>query len=83
MTLASQERERLRDANATLLNELDAVNGHREELVDDLTAMRSSESWKIGRALTWPLRVILRRRPQHTDTRSSEKAGEDAGSSSD
>ncbi len=36
VTLASQERERLRDANATLLNELDAVNGHREELVGTL-----------------------------------------------
>ena len=83
VTLASQERERLRDTNATLLNELDAVNGHREELVGDLTAMRGSESWKIGRALTWPVRLILRRRPHHTDDRISENAGEDESSSSD
>ena len=82
VTLASQEREALRDANATLLDELDAINGHRQELVADLTAMRGSESWKIGRTLTWPVR-LLRRRPHPTDNRNSENAEEDESSSSD
>ncbi len=55
------ERERLREANDLLLAELAAVNRHREQLVAELSATRESESWKLGRVLTWPVRVGLRR----------------------
>lgn len=58
---AVDERARLRTANAALLEELYAVNRHREELATDLNAIFASESWKLGRALSWPLRILLRR----------------------
>ncbi|HZT54468.1 MAG TPA: hypothetical protein VE995_08810, partial [Gaiellaceae bacterium] len=70
-----EERERLVEANEALLVELEAVNRHRERLVSELEAVnrhrealvfelsetRRSESWRIGRALTWIVRVGLRR----------------------
>jgi GT2 family glycosyltransferase len=96
LTMVSQDRDRVRDANAALLQELQAVNRHREELVDDLqavnrhreelvddlTAIWGSESWKIGRVLTWPARLV-RRRPHRADNRNSENAADDERSSSD
>ena len=62
-----EERERLREANAALLEELNAVNRHREELVADLNAIWNSESWKLGRAVTWPVRFVLRRQTRVRD----------------
>jgi hypothetical protein len=58
--MSAEERNRLRESNGALLEELHAVNQHRAELVRDITSMRESESWRIGRVLTWPARLLRR-----------------------
>ena len=62
-----EERQRLHEANAALLEELNAVNRHREELVANLNEIWNSESWKLGRAVTWPVRFALRREMRGRD----------------
>lgn len=62
-----EDRLQLRAANDALLTELAAVNRHRAELLGYLSSIWSCESWKIGRALTWPVRA-LRRRPADPGT---------------
>jgi hypothetical protein len=42
--------------------ELEQLRAHRDEVLADHLAVMSSESWRLGYALTWPLRV-LRRNP--------------------
>jgi chromosome segregation ATPase len=64
--MTSKERKRLDAANADLLHELTTVNEHREELVGDINAICGSESWRIGRAVTWPLRAVFRRKNEET-----------------
>jgi hypothetical protein len=70
------ERERLRAANTALLEELYAVNRHRDELVTDLNAIWKSESWRLGRALTWPLRFLLRRHPRGPSGLTADSPGD-------
>jgi hypothetical protein len=45
---------------AWLHSELAAVNEHRQVLVDDINAICTSESWRLGHALTWPARKLSR-----------------------
>jgi chromosome segregation ATPase len=52
---------RLQDGNNRLIAELEAVNDHREKLTADLLAITLSRSWRVGRALTWPVRTLFRR----------------------
>jgi hypothetical protein len=54
-------------------DELARVNHHRQELVEDINAICGSESWRVGHALTWPVRVFRRsgrREDRSTDTPS-------------
>jgi hypothetical protein len=44
-----------------LAAEVMAVNEHRDQLTADLLAVCSSQSWRLGHALTWPARALLRR----------------------
>jgi len=40
------------------LEELARVNAHRQQLVDDINAISNSQSWRLGYALTWPVRAM-------------------------
>jgi hypothetical protein len=57
----SRNRNHLVQENRSLSRELAAVNGHRQQLSDDLMAVCSSQSWRLGYALTWPARALSAR----------------------
>jgi hypothetical protein len=59
-SLADRAR-RLQDGNQRLTAELAAVTQHRDQLAADLLAVHTSRSWRLGRALTWPVRVLTGR----------------------
>jgi predicted nucleic acid-binding Zn-ribbon protein len=40
--------------------ELSRVDRHRTQLVADINAIGSSQSWRIGYAITWPVRALRR-----------------------
>jgi hypothetical protein len=56
------DRSALQAANHVLIAELAAVNEHRQRLTADLLAISSSESWRLGHVLTWPVRILPGRR---------------------
>lgn len=55
--------EQLRNEARYLASELVAVRDHRDLLVEEINAVCGSESWKIGYALTWPVRKLRRSHP--------------------
>jgi hypothetical protein len=45
---------------ARLASEFAAVDRHRQELIASINAIGASQSWRLGYALTWPIRVMRR-----------------------
>jgi chromosome segregation ATPase len=49
-----------RNELAELRAELRAVDAHRQALIQDINSIATSQSWRIGYALTFPVRVFRR-----------------------
>ncbi|HEX3899455.1 MAG TPA: hypothetical protein VHW74_09800 [Mycobacteriales bacterium] len=53
-----------REENTQVWAELAKIERHRQELIVAVNSICSSQSWRVGHALTWPVRVARRGRPR-------------------
>jgi septal ring factor EnvC (AmiA/AmiB activator) len=64
---------KLSEALNETAEELARVDHHRQRLIEDINAIGSSQSWRLGYALTWPARA-LRRSPRRGGAAAAESA---------
>ncbi len=67
------------DRLTSIERELAALRHHRDAVVADHLAVMSSESWRVGHAVTWPVR-LFRGSPRGAAARHAEPGPAESGS---